>query len=43
MNLLNLGIQISDDNSELPTPNKFDDTANKFYEECKNKYVLITS
>ena len=39
MNLLNLGIQISDDNSELPTPNEFVDTANKFYEECKNKYV----
>lgn len=39
MNLLNLGIQISDDKSELLTPAEFLDTANKFYEECEKKYI----
>ena len=39
MNLLNLGIQISEDKSEVPTPGKFVEIANNFYEECKNKYL----
>jgi hypothetical protein len=38
MNLLNLGIQISEDRSELPTPEEFVDMANRFYEDCKDRF-----
>ena len=38
MNLLNLGIQISEDKAELPDPNDFIVSTEQFYEYCKNNY-----
>ena len=38
MTLLNLGIQISEDQSELPAPEEFVDIANRFYEDCKVRF-----
>jgi len=38
MNLLNLGIQISEDKTELPDPNVFIVSTEQFYEYCKNNY-----
>lgn len=39
MNLLNLGIQISEDKAELPDLNSFSTSTEQFYEYCKNNYL----